>query len=130
MPEPEEVHLRLLPSLGDEPDWQDDLLRFYAQLLDANIEVVPRWKGDAVCRSYSDSDVFKHLGEFAVPLAQIVSPALIALVRGWFARGTGRKVRLKVGDIEAEARTVEELDELLHRARAFQAGKAGANDEA
>jgi hypothetical protein len=39
-------------------------------------------------------------------------------------------VRLKVGDIEVEARTVEEADQLLQRAQALQASQKSAKGQA
>jgi hypothetical protein len=41
----------------------------------------------------------------------------------------GRKVRLKFGDVEAEARTPEEIEELLKRVSAFRDGKRDAGDD-
>jgi hypothetical protein len=135
MSAPEEVHLMLLPSPAGEPDAgrQDELRRFYSQLLDANIDAVPRWEGDTVCRSFSvhNSELFKLLGEFAVPLGQVVSSALAAAVTAWFTRRTGRKVRMKVGDVEVEAGTIEELELLWQRAHAIKVSQEEKNhDEA
>jgi hypothetical protein len=59
---------------------------------------------------------------FVVPVAQIVIPALGVVLVGWLQGRAGRKVRLKVGDIEAEARTPEEVEKLLLCAKQFQQG--------
>ncbi|MFL9936924.1 hypothetical protein P0D88_50130 [Paraburkholderia sp. RL18-103-BIB-C] len=48
----------------------------------------------------------------------------------WITARYGRKVRLKIGDVEVEARSIEEVDQLLQRARAFKTAQTEANDEA
>ena len=65
------------------------------------------------------------LGTFTVDLAKTVGPALGALgvaVAAWLGR-YGRKVRLKIGDFEAEARTVEEVEKLMEHAKRFRQPK-------
>lgn len=66
-------------------------------------------------------------GEFVVYGVQIgskVIPALITVLSGalgaWLHARYGRKVRLKIGDIEAEAQTREEVEKLLARALEIQ----------
>ncbi|TGB31561.1 hypothetical protein [Burkholderia thailandensis] len=64
-------------------------------------------------------------GEIAV-LIQAVSPILTGILGAWLQSKAGRKVRLKIGDIEVEARTVEEADQLLQRGLALQASQESA----
>jgi hypothetical protein len=52
-------------------------------------------------------------------ITTLAKPALEAvgvIVAAWIHARTGRKVRLQVGDIEIEARTPEEIDQLLKSA--------------
>lgn len=49
-----------------------------------------------------------------------MSPVLTGILGAWLQSKTGRKVRLKVGDVEVEARTVSEAEKLLERAQALQ----------
>ncbi|MGC2221827.1 MAG: nucleotide-binding protein [Methylocella sp.] len=61
-----------------------------------------------------------------------VIAALATAAGVWFQARHGRKVRLKIGDVEAEARTAEEVESLLQLAKQFQAdnspdGKASMN---
>lgn len=70
-----------------------------------------------------------YTGEIAV-LIQAVSPVLTGILGAWVQSKVGRKVRLKVGDIEVEARTVEEAEQLLQRAQAFKADRKSETDEA
>jgi hypothetical protein len=53
-------------------------------------------------------------GQF-LAFAKLLGPATIAAVGGWLAGRNGRKVKIKVGEIEAEANSVEQLDEVLER---------------
>jgi hypothetical protein len=55
-------------------------------------------------------------GEF-VALVKTLGPPGIAALGGWVAGRSGRKVRLKIGDVEAEAGTREEVEKLLAMAR-------------
>ncbi|SAL85764.1 hypothetical protein AWB68_07796 [Caballeronia choica] len=76
------------------------------------------------------------LAEFIIKeLGPNLITALAAAAGVWISGRSGRKVRLKVGDIEAEARTIEEVEQLLKRAQAVQAkqaitkGPAGAESD-
>jgi hypothetical protein len=70
------------------------------------------------------------VGDFLVPLAQVTVPALGGVIIGWLQGRAGRKVRVKFGDTEAEARTPEDLKRILelveeHKAKA----PSGAKEE-
>jgi len=56
------------------------------------------------------------VGEFVLPFAQVAGPAIGVAVAAWFRGGAGRKLRLKVGNIEIEAATMQELEQLLDQA--------------
>ena len=60
------------------------------------------------------------IGEFlfnhAQPILNTVGPALVAYIAGRM----GHKVRLKVGDVEIEARNREEVEKLLELANEYQ----------
>ncbi len=62
-----------------------------------------------------------QLAEFAI---KTLGPAVITGVAGvfgaWIGARTGRKLRVKIGDVEAEAHTREEITALLKRAAKFQ----------
>jgi hypothetical protein len=45
---------------------------------------------------------------------------LAAVAVAWLHARSGRKVRLKFGDVEAEARTPEEVEQLLDRLACFR----------
>jgi hypothetical protein len=53
-------------------------------------------------------------GEF-LAFVKVLGPATIGALGGWLAGRNGRKVKIKVGEIEAEANTVKDLDQVLER---------------
>jgi hypothetical protein len=71
------------------------------------------------------------LAEFIIKeLGPNLITALAAAAGVWISGRSGRKVRLKVGDIEVEARTIEEVEQLLKRAQAVQAKQASTKGPA
>ena len=63
------------------------------------------------------------LPEYVIPLIQAVGPTFVAILVAWLQNRAGRKVRLKVGDVEAEARTAQEVERLLTKAMEMQRAK-------
>jgi hypothetical protein len=64
-----------------------------------------------------------HLGQFVITLGPPVIAAVTAVAVTWVRARNGRKVRLKFGGVEAEARTPEEIGELLKRVAEFRDNK-------
>jgi hypothetical protein len=60
-----------------------------------------------------DTEGAALVGDFMVPLAQVAVPALGGVLVGWLQGRAGRKVRAKVGDIEVEAATTDDVRRLL-----------------
>jgi len=58
-----------------------------------------------------------------LPYVTVLAAPLGAALGVWLKERYGRKVRLKVGDIEAEAGTTEEIEKLLARAQELQASQ-------
>jgi hypothetical protein len=69
------------------------------------------------------------IATYVLSVVQTVGPIVGPAFGAWLQGRAGRKLRLKVGEVEVEARTVDEIDELLKRAKALQADQ-GQNDEA
>jgi len=61
-----------------------------------------------------------YLGDFMIKFAATAGPALGTLIGAWLHARYGRKVRLKIGDIEAEAQSLAEVEKLLQQAEQFQ----------
>jgi hypothetical protein len=56
-------------------------------------------------------------GEFLLKLIPMIGPIVGTATGAWLHARYGRKVRLKAGELEAEAQTVEEVERLLARAQ-------------
>ena len=62
-------------------------------------------------------------GEFVLQLAATVAPLVGVLgtaLGAWLHARYGRKVRLRIGDIEAEGQNIDDVNALLRRAVEFQ----------
>ena len=124
MPVPE-LTITLLPALDDAPlrsnGYQRELRRFEESLVAQGLEV-----GSSIeLRESGVPDTLAviippYLGDFTIKLAATVGPALGTLMGAWLHGRYGRKVRLKIGDIEAEAQNVDQVEKLLQQAEQFQ----------
>jgi len=65
------------------------------------------------------------LPEFVIDVLKVATAPVAALCGAWLQARFGRKVRLKIGDVEAEGRSTKEIEELLERAQAFQKDTRG-----
>lgn len=117
------VSLRLAPGEPTvrELESQGRLLRLYEGLQAAGITRQHQMFFRDAAGGPSDL-----VGQFVVPIAQIVIPVLGGVLVVWLKGRVGRKVRLKIGDVEAEATTPEEVEKLLLRAKEFQQGSASS----
>jgi hypothetical protein len=68
------------------------------------------------------------LGQYIIPIATGVVGAISAACVAWLNARSRRKVRIKIGDVEAEASTIKEVDALLKRAADFQTDTAEDDD--
>lgn len=62
-------------------------------------------------------DTLQLGGEFTVKLISAIVPPLITALAGWLHGRNGRRVHLKVDDIEVDAPSIGEVERLLVRAR-------------
>ncbi|KJR90096.1 hypothetical protein VP95_30170 [Burkholderia pseudomallei] len=118
-----DLSVAFLPSSGDieqstlSEDYTRALREFYA-FAKAQGGLIP-------IQGSSPNAPVGMVVEFAKVIVPLLGPALGAAVTGWFQGRTGRKLRLKVGDVEIEARTPEEVEQLLKQARARQTDQRG-----
>jgi hypothetical protein len=110
-----DLHLTLVPSSNDgalfSRKCQQEITRFYVEA---------RADGSSICYAAFVLDTVGHqagfTGEFTVPLAELVGPALVAAASTWLAGRVGRKVGLRIRDIDVEANNPKEFDRLFDRA--------------
>jgi hypothetical protein len=110
---PDEISFILKRSPEDEPqfsrEYQADMGKVFTAFHNEGIKIKKTFFTlDAV------DAVGGATGEF-LAFAKILGPATVAAVGVWLAGRNGRKVKIKVGEIEAEANSVEQLDEVLER---------------
>jgi len=116
-----EINLRLFPgpddkTLGDDPAYQNELEQFEQSLSSQGLEV------SRLIELRESAEAAPTLSSFVIALAPTVGTVLSAAVGAWLHARYGRKVRLKIGEVEAEAQTVAEVETLLKRAAEFQQG--------
>lgn len=97
------------------PEFQEELQRFNNSLRSADVTFTPQ-----VMEFKSVDAVGYQLPEFFVTLGPPVIAAVAGRCGAWVQARYGRKVRLKIGDVEAEGRTIEEIESLLKRAAEFR----------
>ncbi len=116
-----EVEIELERASDDppipDPSFQQELETFGGALGAAGIVYSQR----AIALDAVDAHGYP-LAEFVIrTLGPPAIGVVTAAVTGWLAGRAGRKVRLKFGDVEAEARTPEEVERLLKLATEFRA---------
>lgn len=65
-------------------------------------------------------------GDYLVTVTPVAIPALTGAVGFWLQARLGRKVSLRIGEIEAQASTVEEVERLLAAAKVFREEDGGS----
>lgn len=61
------------------------------------------------------------VGQYIIALAPVAAPVIGVAVGVWITARSGRKLRIKVGDIELEAHSSAEIEHLLAQAIALKA---------
>jgi hypothetical protein len=114
------IDLRLKRAPGDPPEsdprFQEELVEFSNSLRTAGVVFFQR------ARAFdADGASGYSLAEFAITtLGPAVISAVAALCGAWVQARNGRRVRIKIGDVEVEGRTIEEIESLLNRAADFR----------
>lgn len=114
-----ELHLTFLPA-PDDPDYRE---RAYQNELEKVEQSLQASVPDVQSVSYFQKSATGGswlTGEFIMYLSALGTP-LGALLGSWITAKFGRKVKIKVDDIEVEAANLEQIDELLNRVREFKA---------
>jgi hypothetical protein len=121
-----EVELSLIPAPSEPPEFQvrsnDELLRFQQSLRSQGVKIYLELEcREGVSHPQAGThDVVRFTGEFLIRLAAGAGPIVGTVIGAWLHAKYGRKARLKIGDIEAEAQTEQEVKDLLRHAEEFQ----------
>lgn len=113
-----EIVLRQAPDdpQVNDPEFQKELREFSKSMRDAGVTFSQR------AMAFDSIDALGYpLAEFVLKSLGPAAIAAVAAVSGaWVQARYGRKVRLKIGDVEAEGRTTEEIQSLLKQAADFR----------
>ena len=106
------------PAGADEA-FQEALQQFAAALHEAGV------RHSQLAIAFDSADAHGYpLPEFILAIKSLATPAVLSALAGatgaWVQAKLGRKVRLKIGEIEAEGRSVAEVEKLLAAAVRFQ----------
>jgi hypothetical protein len=120
--EPAALDLTLLPAPDDPAldtqEYQKELSDFHSLLWKKGLQGYPLRTGSGRGSEVVSSGAY--LGQFLVIAAPTIGPLLGTVVGAWLHARYGRKVRLKIGDIEAEAQSEEQVEKLLQQAEEFR----------
>lgn len=98
------------------PEFQEGLSEVSTALRDSDIKYSQR------IMMFDSVDVPGYgLGQFTLAFAAIAAPVIGVAFGAWITGRAGRKLKLKVGDVELEANSPAEIDHLVAQALALKA---------
>ena len=111
------------PAVAD-PEYQRGLRAVSGALREAGILSAQR-------RMTFDADgaAGYSLGQYIISLAPVAGPVIGVAVGAWITARSGRKLRIKVGDIEMEANSPAEIDHLMAKTITLKAQLAEQDAE-
>ena len=114
-----ELQISMIPSPEDPPwrsdNYQSELRKLGLALKGDGLEI--QEVGSHPVRSGETSPIS---GEWKVKLGATLEPILKAPVGSWLQARRGRTARLRIGEIEADVRTAEELARVIKIAKCYQ----------
>lgn len=128
MSDQERVTLILVAAPDDsavaDPEYQRGLRAVSGALRDAGILSAQR-------RMTFDADgaAGYSVGQYIISLAPVAGPVIGVAVGAWITARSGRKLRIKVGDIEMEANSPAEIDHLMAKTITLKAQLAEQDAE-
>ena len=125
--DPLEIKMELVRSPDDpkrnDPAYVAEVMATAQRMLDSGIRFNQRGMAfDAVAGGGFP------LADFTLQVIQATAPALAAIVAAWIARKPGRRVKLKVGTVEIEGNSADEVKKLVESAMALK-GKSKKTEE-
>ena len=114
-----ELQISMIPSPEDPPwrssDYQSELRNLGLSLKADGLEI--RDVSTLPARAGSPPPL---LGEWRVKFDASLAPILQTPVGAWLQARRGRTARLRIGEIEADVRTIEELVRVIRVAKCYQ----------
>jgi hypothetical protein len=114
-----ELQISMIPSPEDPPwrsdDYQSELRKLGLALRGDGLEI--HEVGSHPVRSGETSPIS---GEWRIKLGAMLEPILKAPIGSWLQARRGRTARLRIGEIEADVRTAEELARVIKIANCYQ----------
>jgi len=113
------VEIRLQRSIDDPPE---NAPEYQAELQEINTAFHAEGIAfNQTAIAFDSADALGYpLGEFLITLTQGALPVVSGVVGAWIQARYGRKVRIKSGEIEVEAATVEEVEKLLETIKTLE----------
>mgnify|MGYP001600330866 CR=1 FL=1 len=112
-----ELHISMIPS-PDDPPWLSAAYQSGLRELGSTLRADGLEVREVGAHASAGADALS--GEWSVELGAVRGPALGAPVGSWLQVRRGRAVRLTVGKIEADVRTVDELLCVIKAAKLYQ----------
>jgi hypothetical protein len=113
------VQISMIPSPEDPPwrsaDYQSELRNLGLALKADGLEI-----HEVGSNSVHSAGSLPISGEWKVELGAALEPILKTPVGSWLQGRRGRTARLRIGEIEADVRTVEELVRVIKIAKCYQ----------
>jgi hypothetical protein len=114
-----ELLISMIPS-PDDPPWRSDDYQSELRNLGLSFRADGLEIRDQGSRPVGAGCVPEISGEWRVKLDAMVGPILEAPVGSWLEARRGRTVRLTIGEIEADVRTVDELVSVIKKATRYE----------
>jgi hypothetical protein len=116
----QELEVTLIPLSDEASSWEVQTTFEEFEAAAHSNDVLIFSKPVVVPPGYVGASADLLSGEFLLKLIPMIGPIVGTATGAWLHARYGRKVRLKVGDIEAEAQTREEVETLLEKAQEIQ----------
>jgi hypothetical protein len=114
-----ELQISMIPS-PEDPPWRSD--DYQSELRELGLAL--RGDGLEICEVGShpvrSGEISPISGEWRIKLGAMLEPILKAPVGSWLQARRGRTARLRIGEIEADVRTAEELARVIKIAKCYQ----------
>ncbi len=114
-----ELQISMIPS-PDDPPWKSDDYQSELRNLGSSLRADGLEIREVGAQSVREGCVACISGEWRVKLGDTLGPILKVPVGSWLEARPGRTVRLTMGEMEADVRTVDELVSVIKIAKSYE----------